>query len=109
MPQLNSPANSKDLSHEVNIGMLLESFLDGIEQQLEWHLMHVCPDCSTILTLTENLSRIRGGLADLKAKIDIGQYSDEQIRDALRDAGGLLVFFGPLPEKVTLSGCRLSV
>jgi len=87
----------------------LSSFLDGIEEQLEWHLKHVCPDCPTIQTMSENLARIKVGLGKLKTQDTDEEFSEEQIRDTLREAGEFLVFFGPLSEKVTLAGCRLTV
>ena len=49
--------------------MQLISFLAGIEKQLDWHLAHVCPDCPTIQTMSENLGRIRAGLERLDGMI----------------------------------------
>jgi len=87
----------------------LSIFLDGIEAQLEWHSEHVCPDCPTIQTMSENLVRIRDGLERLKALNTDGAFAEEEIQETLREAGEFLVFFGPLSEKVTLAGCRLTV
>jgi hypothetical protein len=87
----------------------LNSFLEGIEEQLEWHLNHVCGDCPTIQTMSSNLTRVRSGLERLQRIEADGSASEEQIAETLREAGELLVFFGPLPPRVRLSGNLISV
>jgi len=76
----------------------LNSFLDGIEEQLEWHLKHVCPDCPTTKSVFENLAHVRNGLEKLSHLADEGLASEKQIQEQLRDAGSCLVLFRPILE-----------
>jgi len=87
----------------------LYAFLEGIGCQLDWHLTHVCPDCPTIQIIREKVTRLKVGLEGIESRIASGEYSDEQVATTLREAGEFLVFFGPVPKRVTLSGCMVAV